>query len=307
MVVSDLHLSHTPPLARSTEKDWYGCMQRVLEEIMEVRVKRSKTGKPVGIVDVVYPGDIFHTWNPPPELINLALESLPPGFSIPGQHDLPNHNYEDIKKSGYWTLVKAGRVEHLDAGDEFYQNRYSEDFVLYGFPWGKEITPPESKKSLNVAIVHAYCWRKGMGYPGAPQESRAKNWLKKLRGYDYAFFGDNHVPFQVQGRETLLTNCGSMMRRNIDQTDHRPKCWLLLGDGGVISHELDTSKDVLYDGRDTSDVIVGGKTLSKFIDRLKELQTVVLDFDEAVERYLKRQEVSDGVRKIILSALEESK
>ena len=94
---ADLHLSLKAPIWRSTEQDWFEAMLRPLVELRTLATLHN--------CPIVYAGDIFDKWNSPPELINFAIEHLPKGHAIPGQHDLPLHNYEDIRKSAYWTLV----------------------------------------------------------------------------------------------------------------------------------------------------------------------------------------------------------
>jgi hypothetical protein len=64
----------------------------------------------LGNPPIVYVGDIWDHYRQPPEAINWAIRELPKGYAIPGQHDLRHHNYEDIKKTAYWTLMEAGVI-----------------------------------------------------------------------------------------------------------------------------------------------------------------------------------------------------
>ena len=106
IVCSDIHLSHKPPLARSGEPDWYVAMARPLNEL---RGLHSDYGVPVVIA-----GDIFDRWNSPPELIRFALDNLPKGaWVIPGQHDLPYHDYGALNRSALGVLIKADWVPNL--------------------------------------------------------------------------------------------------------------------------------------------------------------------------------------------------
>ena len=87
IIVSDLHLRHKPAKARSDDKPWYRAMLRALNEVRHVR---DEVGG-----ELFYPGDIFHSPEEPVELVNFAIDNLLPGYGIPGQHDLPFHNYGD--------------------------------------------------------------------------------------------------------------------------------------------------------------------------------------------------------------------
>ena len=185
ILCSDLHLSLTAPVARTAEPDWLAAQGRVLKQVRLLQELAFD-------VPVIYAGDVFDRWNVSPELINWVIDNLPHGYAIPGQHDLPLHQYEDVNRSAYWTLVKAGVIEDLEYGKPIVVN---DRLVLYGFPWGKKILSLADpiKGKLNVAVVHAYCWKAGYCYPGASQSVGVAEMSKMLSGYDAATFGDNHL------------------------------------------------------------------------------------------------------------------
>lgn len=170
-------------------------------------------------------GDIFDRWNSPPELINFALQYLPPLIAIPGQHDLPWHGLEEIRRSAYWTLVENGRVWNLEPGMwlEF------GPLALYSFPWGIPLQPPLPAPGLvPVLIGHQYVWSDGCGgFPGAPEAGKLENLMPILGQYRAAIFGDNHQGFlqrlrgKLQGQEApadcIIFNCGGFLRRRSDE------------------------------------------------------------------------------------------
>jgi DNA repair exonuclease SbcCD nuclease subunit len=64
---------------------------------------------------VIHAGDLFHHWKPSPWLLSMMISLLPKQFyTIYGQHDLPQHNWELRNKSGIYTLEQAGAVTVLD-------------------------------------------------------------------------------------------------------------------------------------------------------------------------------------------------
>ena len=99
---ADLHFSHDPPRARaeSDTASWYRVQKTYINQL-----KYIANGKPILVA-----GDIFNRWNANPELINFLIEELPILHAIPGNHDLPNHSFDEIERSAYWTLVKAGKI-----------------------------------------------------------------------------------------------------------------------------------------------------------------------------------------------------
>lgn len=297
---ADLHLSHTPPVARSAEPDWYAAMARPLKELRELA---ERYGCPV-----ICAGDVFDRWNSPPELINFAMGELPEMYAIPGQHDLPHHNYDDIKRSAYWTLVIAGVVKEIDP---IFRTAIPGGAILYGFPWGKEVEGLDEQllkecpiDVLRVAVIHAYCWLGKSGYPNSPKGSHLSRYGARLKGYDVAVFGDNHQGF-VADYECMVFNCGCLIPRRQDEREYKPAVGLLLDDGSVQRHELDTSQDKWLDVEDDPVGTGSVEGLDEFLDTLNELDVHCLDFREAVVRYLDENKPGKGTEKVLLEAMED--
>jgi DNA repair exonuclease SbcCD nuclease subunit len=106
--VADLHLSERVPAARGeSPAEWLETQANYLRQIDDIA---RSLGVPVLIA-----GDVFDRWNAPAELINFAIDHMPTGvLSVPGNHDLPNHDLDQIERSAYWTLVRAGALSYLD-------------------------------------------------------------------------------------------------------------------------------------------------------------------------------------------------
>lgn len=184
ILVSDLHLSIKQPACRADDS-WMEVQREYLQELNDLAVYADRT------LPIICAGDIFDKWNPPPELIHFALDYLPDGMiCVPGQHDLPNHNAEEIHRSGYGVLAKAGKIEDI-SDCEFETN----EFIAHGFGWGAEITPLKEKHPTkkHIAVIHKYIFKDEKScYPGASKESSFRNLEMVLRTYDSVVIGDNH-------------------------------------------------------------------------------------------------------------------
>lgn len=292
---SDLHLSHNAPIWRSAEPDWYAAMKRPLDEIKKIQDNYEEC-------PIFFAGDLFDKWNSPPELINFAMDNLPRNiFAIPGQHDLPLHNIEDIEKSAYQTLIKAGKISPLSYNGEC--NTYGR-LALWAYPFGFELEPlPEDIGKVNILLAHEYTWMAGCSYKDAPEESNILSKKGKLRGYDIAVFGDNHIGFRLEKKNITIFNCGSIMRRNADQKDYRPMVGLLTEDGEVLPRYLDTSEDkfmdISSDGFKTSQF-----NSQAFLEELEKLGATSLDFTESIRQYMDTNKTPKDVRNIIDKILE---
>jgi hypothetical protein len=229
-------------------------------------------------VPIFYVGDIWDHYNQPPEAINWAIKHLPHGYAIPGQHDLAYHNYEDIRRTAYWTLVEAGVIKNLAPGGP---HTMPNGIHIWAYPWGHEVKPvhPSRDPGVRVAMVHAYIWRAGgYGYPGAPEGARADKWAERLAGYDAAVFGDNHRGF-TDGK---IFNCGGLIRRKSDEAGYTPGIGLLHADGTWARYMLDTSEEKFTQTTEAG-AAVGDHDLDKFLDALLVAQEDGLDFAGAIE------------------------
>jgi len=297
ILCADLHLSHKPPVARSDEPDWYGSMARQLNQVADLaRLHQAP---------VVCAGDVFDKWNSPPELINFAINHLPKMFAVPGQHDLPHHNYDEIHKSAYGTLVEAGVIENLEPDR---CRIVLPDLVLVGFPWGHPIKPLtdtvcENGDSLvHLAVVHEYCWIGTNKYPNASRKQSSTAHRKKLKGFNAAVFGDNHKGFLTISADGLnLLNCGGFMRRRTDEVEHHPKVGLLHRNGSIAMHQLDCSEDIIItNGKQVKQT---DENISEFIGELNSMYDLGLDFEKAVGTYLETHTLTPKTVKLVRKAL----
>lgn len=296
ILLSDVHLSHKAPIARSAEPDWYYAMARPL-----LQVERLKE---LYEVPVVCAGDIFDHWKSPPELVNFAIRMLPKGmYAVPGQHDLAYHSLEDIRKSAYWTLVAAGIIEDLPHGVPI---KVNDILHLWGVPWNCDIPDTDGfaeEGEIHLAVIHAYNWMKGKSYPGAPEKGNCLRWKKKLdkAGFTASVFGDNHKGFTFG---SSMLNCGGFMRRKIDEIKYQSQVGLLTKWGKIVPVELDVSEDKFIDAESTLALAEKGLEMGSFLAELATLGDTSLNFIEQVTRYCVDNGIDKSIKRIILEALE---
>lgn len=275
ILVSDIHLSEKSPTFRSSESDWFSAMSRPLKELDRLAADHN--------VPIVCAGDVFDRWNSSAKLINFSIDTLPKMYSICGQHDLPNHSYNQIESSAYWTLCQAGIITNIENGSPI---ETKNGLMLHGFHWNQPIEIPATEGStefqkfcnrcntgyedigrcpdcgcpeyrivepftssdlcIHLAVIHKYIWKsKNTSYHDAPEQNHIKNIIKKLKGFDAAVFGDNHKGFLIRSKNgsPTILNNGGFMRRAKDQIDYEPSVGLLFSDGSIKRHKLDCSKD----------------------------------------------------------------
>lgn len=278
------------------EKDWAQVEIRYFKQLREIL---KENGNPPLFVT----GDIFHKWNAPPEVINRVIKHFPDCFAVPGNHDLPYHNYEDIRKSAFWTLVESGKVKLMPPGQSIRIN----GLTFVGFPFGHKPTkvPSMSEGGPHIAIIHAYCWAMGKSHPGAPEEQNAGVWANKLRGYQGLVFGDNHQAFYVprDGKEPWVRNGGCFIRQSRSELDVKPSVGLIMRDGQCDWVELDTREDKILDTPDEEKEDLEG--FGEVVEELLNLEKTHVDFPAAVRRAVSR--VGPRVRRLVLEYMGEGK
>lgn len=296
ILVADIHLCHSPPVARALEPDWYAAMQRSLDEIRALSIQYDD-------VPILCAGDVFDRWNSNAALINFAIRNVPKMHAIPGQHDLPLHRYDMMDRSAFDTLQLAGVLNVLEPG---VFTLVSDGIHVQGFPWGTPVEPLRAEfrswPGLKVALVHSFLWLdKSTSYPGAPETGQVSEAKKNMEGWDVVVFGDNHRGFLVEDDDLSILNCGTVFRRRSNELDYVPKVGLLRSSGKIDMHSLDISKDVLTVLEDADWEPSGD--LSEFVGSLSRMGGDPLDFRDAMGKLT--SECDGGVRDILVEVMSE--
>lgn len=296
LLVSDLHFSLKPPVARSAEEDWMNAQFRPAFQLFKLASKHK--------CPTICGGDVFDKWNSPPELINLVSGWLPqPFYSISGNHDQAYHSRDNLYKTAYWNLVLSQFVRDVNGSVSI------DGLTIHGFPYGVEITPcPERHvldNSIHLAVVHTYVYGK-KAYHGVTKDQHISAYREKLKGYDAVLFGDNHVTVFSNKKGQHLLNPGAFQKRKADEIDHRPCVGLLHEDGSITLEYLDCSQDRFLDGLDVVSQAEkdSGLDLTGFLEELTGLADSDLNFSEAVLRFMESHDkVNESTRKILLNAI----
>lgn len=284
VAVSDIHAESRTPPARA-EKDWYEVQTGYFKQLEDIA-----DGLPILVA-----GDVFNRWNPTPELISFMIRNLPPRIvAVPGQHDLPLHNYEDVKKSAYWTLKEAGIITDVPAGKSYL---LTNKVMAHGFPWGTELKPhkKEYDDTLDIALVHKLVWWK-KPFPNAPENGQVDEIRKSLNGFDVIVSGDNHEPFLYEN----LFNGGCFIRRRSDEMHRKPHIGVIYSDGTVKRKCLDTSADQFKDVNWSAELEdKHGVDADNFVQGVQNVEEVFDDFKDAVRRYARKSGVKKAVGVIL--------
>ena len=123
---------------------------------------------------VIHAGDLFHHWKPSPWLLTQTIDLLPKQFyTVYGQHDLPQHNWELRGKSGIKTLERAGKTK-----------------VLEGVHYGQQPKEPDNFQieGKNILVWHHMVFHKEKPYPDCPSPTGPTD---KFQAEECRFYGRN--------------------------------------------------------------------------------------------------------------------
>lgn len=322
LLTGDWHLSHAAPSCRAERgKEWYDVMDSYLAQV--TRKAQYRYQQPAGSneyfqLPIFVAGDVFDRWNSPPELVNFAIEQMPPNvYAVAGQHDLPNHSPDQIGRSAYWTLVQAKVIAHLnqEIGDDMeVPIPYGKVLSVCGFSWGEEVGSPVRDEDgvLRLAVAHMSCWptEKEVGGWVIPEDQKFYKVREHFDGFNAAVIGDQHHGAVIENQGPCKYFClnGTLMRRTRKEIDYKPHVGVLMSDGTIRVEYLDTSKDRFVDADET---IAGGSLgfdAEELVGTLRELGDVSLDFFAVVKRWLaENTKVRKLVRSLVAEAMEYAK
>jgi len=238
--------------------------------------------------DVIHAGDLFHHWKPSPWLLSKTLMFLPKKFyTIYGQHDLPQHNWELRNKSGIHTLERAKAV-----------------VVLPGCHYGQT---PEGyldwfTPSRKVLVWHhmTYITKPFPGVTGG----NAGGILRKYPEYDLIVTGDNHVSFTTEYEGKRLVNPGNLTRQVADQIDFQPRVALWYAEDNTIKWvNIPVEQDVIsrehIERKEQRD-----ERIEAFISRLDGGWEVGLSFEQNLESFFQTNTIQEPVKEIVYKMIE---
>lgn len=243
---------------------------------------------------ILAPGDVFDGSVPPLWLIETFINtSRGRGLlAILGQHDMRYH-HTDRKNTPLGVAAAAKAVRILGK-----MPFVSGDVEFYGASWSSKIPVPGSSDSIKVLLMHRMVIKNKKLW--AQQEDFVRsNTILHNHMYDLIVTGDNHQFFTDSYGGRHLVNCGSLMRTNIDQMNHRPSVVLYDTESRgieVLALDVEPAEDVL-DLEKSEQAKARNEDLDAFIEQVKSSKGAPdLDFLGNLDKLVKSKDVSLGVQ-----------
>lgn len=295
----DLHITNKKPKNRTD--DYFST---VLNKFLQIyQIADSEDCKVV-----IQPGDWFDSFKENhlvvQQIINI-IKMYPKIRTLvcAGQHDLSFHN-PDLKGTALGTLLAAEVVELLTNKPVEIENCH-----IFGASWNEEIPEIKDPSKCNILATHRMIIDEKL-WEAQEDATKANHLLLKTK-FDYINSGDNHQQFTVHLQKRWLTNLGSMLRSNISQLNHHP---------AVAVYDTDTREiDIInLEVRPFEEVMCVEKAekekernlkLESFVHSLKgaevrEGHTTKLNFVDAINTYIKENEVPESISNIIYECIQ---
>jgi len=305
LVCSDFHLSDQPPRCRANEPDWFCYMLYVFDQIQDIALQYK-------IDSILFCGDLFGKPKVSPKLEALTIKKMLDNdsmhwYSVMGQHDMPGHTISRINESSFGVLLASHAISLTGLCP----------FNVESAHFGQKLYNSVDRES-DIGMIHKFLWKGDSPFPEAPIEGNVRNFMKEMLSSDFEiiFSGDNHISFEAKmtkgdGSVLQVVNCGSLMRRSVDQIGHVPSVIILSTDGKSYSTKrvyLDISQDVFTVDRIKPESKKNSTNdLQSFIMVLKQhVGRKELSFDTALETVYASMDVEQDTRQVIETVREEN-
>jgi len=295
---SDWHFRESNPKCRID--NYFETQSKKLNQIKELQEKNN-----CPIFDC---GDLLDTYKISPYLEGWLIDNLPNRlFTIPGNHDLPNHRIVDLEKSSLNVLEKAKKVNlFLLEGNNNFKISYETDyFKVTGFYYGEflnngtDFHKKTRKSKIDIALVHEF-----ISLDKFPGSITPEQLTEKLPGFDFIFCGHNHLNFADYVNDCQVINIGSMLRMDADQIDFEPGFYVMYEDTKIERILFNIEKNVI--DRKYLDIKKNEENkMNAFVESLSGKHEFGNNFQQNLANYIKKDNnISIGTKKKIKKALD---
>lgn len=283
LVTADWHLRGDRPRCR-TEDDWIEIQRCALREIVEI-VSAKK-------IPLLVIGDIFNRSNPSAEIITMMIEILNPIkeyiYFIPGNHDLPYHQWKNENKSAYGILKRIF-------------NEITDLEEIGAAPFGEPLNNPDAE----IICVHELIFPDDKSRPIKGIGKTAEELAKEYPKAKWILTGDYHHHFLYYSNNQHVINPGCIIRQAADLKDYKPSIYEInTNTDDITPISLIDSKYLLNDNY-LQEEENRNERIDSFVSTIEKNGKVSLNFIENLEQKMNAPSVDSETKKILTEIIEE--
>lgn len=289
IAIGDMHLRDDQPPCRTD--DFWKTQHEKVRMLHEIQIDNERI---ISYPPILQPGDLFHKWNSSHYLVQWCMSELPEYiYTIPGNHDLPNHNMDLLSKSAYMVLCKSRKICMGSGTTGFYP--FSVSFFPYGYipPYSK-FAGKSTNNDNNIALIHAFVYKDKEPFPGCAAP-KAKQFLKQFKGFDVIISGDNHQQFEYETENQLLINPGCFTRQRYDEKDTVPCAYLVNASQRKFEKIPLGAKNNVFQIPFEEDK-KRKKKINLFVEGLKDQKEIGLSFEDNLKAFIHKNKVPKNIQ-----------
>lgn len=291
LLTADWHIRGDRPRCRIDE-DWIESQRQDIQAVVDI-ARREKVDEAWVL------GDLFHQPRAATEAVNMVLVGLKdlrevcPVYILPGNHDLPYHDYGNLEQSSLGIVLKS--FPELRTREE------PRGLTIAAAPFGLDPVDPHA----DVWATHQLTFENDETKPPMAGGKIAQDLLDEAPGVHIVVTGDYHrgyVYTGADGRRVITPGCLNIQAA--DMVDYKPRVYIWdTATDQIDAHYLPINSVVIV-----TDYLEAEKERDERMDRCLEVATaaasVALSFTDNLKAAAEGPGVSPGVKGIINEILD---
>jgi len=285
ILTADWHLRSDVPICRKeTEIEWYGLQSSILQFIANMANKRE--------AKLCIVGDIFHRAKSENKIVNMFLYSAfaKEGiYAIAGNHDLPEHSWNNMTDSSFGSLLLSERIkllEEIGTANNFNQPFRGKGDIL--FTHQLILDDPAKLSKIKGAKT--------------PQQM-----LDEFPAAKLICTGDGHGTIVYEKKGRLLINPGSITRQTSDQKDFKPCIFYIDTDDFSTLERIDLPDTGEISDTHRKAIAEKEERISAFVEKIASSKNITMDFEHNVKNAISESELDKDVEKTVFALMRNEK
>lgn len=294
IITADWHIRATRPRCRIDE-DWIETQRQALSQI----VKISKEKK----APVIVVGDLFHSNSDVSfECIQMVQDmafELGSLYVLAGNHDLPYHSSENLEKSAIGVLLNSSHIFQIK--DFFESWKWNTDEKIN---YSASNFDQQDNKFAKIVFKHTLVFPDAKSIPPNCDGTTAKELLEEFPNAEWIFCGDYHHNFHYQKNGRHVVNSGCLLRQASDFKDYQCGVYFCDTDKNIVEFIPIIDSEQLIDDSYILQENEREERIDNFVQKLKDTESVSLDFLANVENALQNNNLDSELKKVVEELLE---
>lgn len=297
IVAADLHFRKDLPRCR-LDPDWMKTQTEAVQTIVQEAEKRK--------CSIFLVGDLFHTSVVQEEIKNWFLSLFPreKTFILPGQHDLPYHQWAYVRRSSFGVLMNT---YPLISSCLFSMYSPMDNFHAQAAPFGLDKDPDWTLENARIVFSHQMCFEKESDRPFPGVGKSASELCGEYPSAKWIFTGDWHKGFYYhnQGTDQHVINPGCLTRQASDFIDYQPRVYYFNMISEAVEQINIPDNGAMVTDKYIQEEKARDERIDSFVETIRKQGQVSLNFKDNLKQRLLNPQIEPDVKKVTEEIMEE--